>query len=71
LILLLGERREKILKWLSETPHQKHYNHAKERLLENIGEWLLDNQKFWEWKSSGTSGIFWLHGIREPIPDRQ
>jgi hypothetical protein len=38
---------------------------AKSGLLKNTGEWLLKNEAFRDWRSSSSSGIFWLHGIRE------
>lgn len=34
-------------------------------MLENTGEWLLKKNEFRRWRSSTTSSILWLHGIRK------
>jgi hypothetical protein len=47
--------------------YEKHHKHAIEGLLEDTGKWLLDKPEFREWQLSSTSGVLWLHGIREPI----
>ncbi|KAI5839121.1 hypothetical protein DFP73DRAFT_599118 [Morchella snyderi] len=58
-----GQRKDEVLKWLSTIEFIKHHQTAREGLLENTGRWLLEREQFRQWRSSGTSGILWLHGI--------
>ncbi|KAJ9292711.1 hypothetical protein DTO271G3_8525 [Paecilomyces variotii] len=58
-----GEKRHKMLLWISEIPFEDHHRIAKEGRTENTGAWLLRHDQYVEWQSSQQSTILWLHGI--------
>jgi hypothetical protein len=49
--------------WFSDIKYWLHHKTTCKDLLENSGNWLLENNAFKEWKSSPASSVLWLHGI--------
>ncbi|VUC22857.1 unnamed protein product [Clonostachys rosea] len=60
---LNGERRAKVLCWISGEPFEQHHNEEKKEVLKGTGNWLLHEPTFARWKRQRSSSIFWLHGI--------
>ncbi|CAG9984003.1 unnamed protein product, partial [Clonostachys byssicola] len=60
---LSGERRVKILCWISDEPFEKFHIQANKEVLEGTGNWLLREPAFARWKRESASSILWLHGI--------
>lgn len=61
----VGERYLKILTWLSEMPFASHHAYFNKHRRHDTGGWLLEHQKYGEWKMSDESSIFWLRGSRK------
>ncbi|OBS15059.1 hypothetical protein FPOA_14076 [Fusarium poae] len=57
------ERRNGILRWMSDEPYEKHHVQARSEVLEGTGKWLLHDPTFLRWKNESASSILWLHGI--------
>jgi hypothetical protein len=58
-----GERRNSILRWISDEPYEKHHIQTKDGVLKGTGKWLLHDPTFMRWKNESASSILWLHGI--------
>lgn len=58
-----GERRNGILRWISDEPYEKHHIQTKDGVLKGTGKWLLHDLTFMRWKNESASSILWLHGI--------
>jgi hypothetical protein len=63
IIVGLGHKK-RVMKWLSDTPYDKHHRHNSQRRSEGSGEWLLKTTKFKDWKTRPESEILWLRGSR-------
>lgn len=62
---LEDDERCKILQWISEIPYETdHYNAVKGR-VKGTGQWLLDHEKYSQWRSADSSTTLWLSGIRK------
>ncbi|KAH8737409.1 hypothetical protein BGZ61DRAFT_15456 [Ilyonectria robusta] len=60
---LEDDERCKILQWISEIPYETdHYNAVKGR-VKGTGQWLLDHEKYSQWRSADSSTTLWLSGI--------
>lgn len=61
LIVLLGEQGERIIKWLAAPDSSVDYTHALRLKTKNTGTWLIQDEKYKNWKRS--SGSLWVYGI--------
>jgi hypothetical protein len=53
-----------ILNWLSSIQYEKNHRTAREGRTNGTGKWLLEHERFRDWRRSSSSTILWLHGIR-------
>ncbi|KAH7076544.1 hypothetical protein BKA63DRAFT_510284 [Paraphoma chrysanthemicola] len=60
---LEATKRAQILLWLSCEPYEDHHIVSKRDILKGTGEWLLNDDKFKQWKNRSVSSIIWLNGI--------
>ncbi|KAF4458312.1 hypothetical protein FALBO_14955 [Fusarium albosuccineum] len=60
---LHGERRIRIVRWISSEPHGQYHIQANSEVLEGTGEWLVHDPTFIRWKNESASSILWLYGI--------
>jgi hypothetical protein len=58
-----GDRRDKILQWLSPTIPSTSYDEALEVRLRETGMWFIGDERFSEWKENANS-LLWLYGKR-------
>lgn len=56
--------RSDILNWLSSIQYEKNHRTAREERTDGTGKWLLEHDRFRDWRRSSSSTILWLHGIR-------
>lgn len=54
-----------ILQWISSIPYEDNHKTASQGRTEGTGKWLLQHQRYLEWRKSSASMILWLHGFRE------
>jgi Cdc6-like AAA superfamily ATPase len=59
---LLGEQGERIVKWLAAPDSAVDYTHALRLKTRNTGTWLIQNEKYKDWKRSSGS-LLWIYGI--------
>jgi hypothetical protein len=59
------KRRTKILQWISAIPYEDNHNTASMGHTSGTGEWLLRHCTYVKWRTSRTSNVLWLHGIRK------
>ena len=57
-------KRSEILKWVSNIPYTSHHKLISEGRLEGTGVWLLRREEYRTWRSSSTSKLLLLRGIR-------
>lgn len=62
-----GEKRGKILEWISEIDTSDQHQIAKGDRTIDTGTWLLGHHTFVDWESRPDSAILWLNGIRESV----
>lgn len=62
---MIGDKRLKILEWLSTVKFMDHHAFSSGRRQKRTGEWLLQNRKFQGWSTSKDSSILWLRGDGE------
>ena len=62
--------RTEVFQWMSNVPYRGHHRSKKKDYLAGSCKWLLEKEKFVEWRKSSVSSILWLHGIRELCPNR-
>jgi ankyrin repeat domain-containing protein 50 len=65
---LNDSKRTKILAWASSIPYEDNHYTARQGHVASTGEWLLNHERYREWRGSSASMILWLHGIRECLP---
>lgn len=53
-----------LLAWLSPVPFMRDHETVKRNRLPNSGKWLLQHPAYVTWRSSSSSSILLLHGIR-------
>lgn len=63
----VGDRteRSRILIWISPIPFEENHDMARKGRTAGTGDWLLVRPQYLEWRSSSSSTILWLHGIRK------
>ena len=54
-----------ILEWISDTPYEENHDFACQGRTTGTGEWLLEHDRYREWRASSASMILWLHGDRK------
>ncbi|KAJ0299460.1 hypothetical protein Brms1b_013115 [Colletotrichum noveboracense] len=52
-----------IVEWLSVAPYYHHHQFIAQSRLPGAGQWLLNHEKFLDWKSSSSPSLLLLHGI--------
>jgi hypothetical protein len=60
-----NQMRDCLRKWQSAPDPSTSHNFASDRQHEGTADWFIKNEKFWEWKISGS--LLWIHGKREPL----
>ena len=61
------DKRNKILSWVSDIPYEEIHYVARKGWTNGTGKWLLDHERYVEWRASSTSTILWLHGMRKSL----
>ena len=61
------DKRNKILSWVSHIPYEEIHYVARKGWTNGTGKWLLDHERYVEWRASSASTILWLHGMRKSI----
>lgn len=62
LISLIGEQGERIVKWLAAPDSSVDYIHALRLKTKNTGTWLIQDEKYKDWKRNSAS-LLWVYGI--------
>ena len=62
---LKSVKQSSILQWISSIPYEDNHKTASQGRTEGTGQWLLQHQRYLEWRKSSASMILWLHGFRE------
>ena len=57
--------RQSILEWISGIHYEDNHQFARQGRTSGTGEWLLQDERYREWRASSASMILWLHGDRE------
>ena len=60
-----SSERLRILEWISDTPYEENHDFASQGRTSGTGEWLLQHDRYREWRTSSASMILWLHGDRK------
>lgn len=63
-LTISGEKRANVLEWLSDVPYQDHHKLSQGRRQEGTGQWLLQHDKFDNWRKSSQS-MLWFRGNGE------
>ena len=61
------DKRNKILSWVSDIPYEEVHYVARKGWTNGTGKWLLDHERYVEWRASSASTILWLHGMRKSV----
>lgn len=61
---LAAEQHRQFLGWLSSAPFSKHHRSYSEKRVPLSGQWLADHPVYRAWRTSSSSSILLLHGIR-------
>ena len=69
-VAALGEKLDRserlgILEWISDTPYEENHDFASKGRTYGTGEWLLQHERYGEWRECSASATLWLHGDRE------
>ena len=62
---LNSSERLSILEWISGICYEENHFFARHGRTSGTGEWLLQHERYREWRASSASMILWLHGDRE------
>ncbi|KNG86811.1 hypothetical protein ANOM_004652 [Aspergillus nomiae NRRL 13137] len=62
-LFLENEKRDDVLRWISNIPYEDHHTLARAGRTGGTGGWLYKQREFQDWQLSKDSMIFWLHGI--------
>jgi ankyrin repeat domain-containing protein 50 len=62
MVLLSGEQGERIVKWLAAPDSLVDYTHALRLKTKNTGTWLIQDEKYKNWKRNSGS-FLWVYGI--------
>jgi hypothetical protein len=49
--------------WLSLTPYREHHTRHSKNRLRGTTQWLINDSRYLDWKSSASSSLLWLSGI--------
>jgi hypothetical protein len=49
--------------WLSLTPYKEHHTRHSKNRLRGTTQWLINDSRYLDWKSSASSSLLWLRGI--------
>jgi len=60
---VLQESQHQLLHWLSSVPFPSHHKRHSESRIPGSGQWLLDHDRYLNWRNTSSSSIFLLHGI--------
>ncbi len=52
-----------LLHWLSPVPFSSHHKRHSDTRIPGSGQWLLDHDRYLNWRNTSSSSIFLLHGI--------
>lgn len=52
-----------LLHWLSPVPFSSHHKRHSDSRIPTSGQWLLDHDRYLNWRNTSSSSIFLLHGI--------
>lgn len=61
--VLQENRHLQLLHWLSPVPFSSHHKRHSESRIPGSGQWLLDHDRYLNWRNTSSSSIFFLHGI--------
>lgn len=61
---LESSERLNILEWISGIRYEENHNFARYGRTSGTGAWLLQHERYREWRASSASMILWLHGDR-------
>ena len=59
------DQRVRILEWISPILYREHHDTIKEVRTAGTCEWLIQNERFHEWRDASSSAILWLHSSRK------
>jgi ankyrin repeat domain-containing protein 50 len=59
------DKRVRILKWISPILSHEHHDTIKEVRTAGTCEWLIQNERFREWRDASSSATLWLHSSRK------
>ena len=51
--MVKGEKRRRILRWLSSLQPRKRHQDVRSTRLDNTGGWLIHDQRFMKWRDGG------------------
>lgn len=60
-MIVVGAEEERIMDWLSPAKIPSRHNNVKELRTPGTGQWLLDSDKYKNWRHS-SRGFLWLYG---------
>lgn len=60
-----SSERQSMLEWISSIRYEENHFFASQNRTSGTGEWLLQHERYREWRASSASTILWLHGDRE------
>ena len=60
-----SSERLKLLEWISDIRYEENHFFARQGRTRGTGQWLLQHEKYREWRESSASMILWLHGDRK------
>lgn len=60
-----SSERQGMLEWISGICYEENHFFASQERTSGTGEWLLQHERYREWRTSSASMILWLHGDRE------
>ena len=52
-----------LLNWLSSVPFSSHHKRHSQSRIPGSGQWLMDHNRYLDWRNTSSSSIFLLHGI--------
>ena len=61
--VLEESQRLQILHWLSAVPFSSHHKRHPESRIPGSGQWLLNHDRYLNWKNTSSSSIFMLHAL--------
>lgn len=65
------DKQRKILSWVSDIPYKDVHYEARKGWTDGTGSWLLNHERYIEWRAASASTILWLHGMRTCVSNIQ